>query len=219
MEEQTQSQADDPEAALREEAIVRFIQGHKPTHICRELNRSRTWFYNTLARYRQGGREELRSQSRTPKHVHNRIEPDVEAAIVRLRKLILSGTDPDLRYANIGAATLAYELERAGVKSPSRSTIYRVLKRHSLTSPRQRKKKKRKLPDDYPWPNVEAPNELHLLDFVTRSIQGVGRFYGCHLLDQARRWPFLRAEAPKSAAVVSQFLVAAWQEVGLPGGL
>jgi transposase InsO family protein len=131
----------------------------------------------------------------------------------------LSGEDPELRYANIGAETLAYELERADITPPSRPTIYRVLKRHGLSSPRQRKNKKRKLPDDYPWPNVEAPNDLHLLDFVTRSIQGVGRFYGCHLLDQARRWPFLRAEAPKSAAVVSHFLVAAWQEVGLPGGL
>ena len=156
----------------------------------------------------------LRSRSRAPHHVHNRTPYHVEAAIVRLRKLILSGGDPELRYANIGADALAYELKRAGITPPSRATINRILKRRDLVRPRRRKRKKRKLPDDYPWPRVEAPNDLHLFDFITRSIRGEGRFYGCNLLDQARRWAFLRAETPKSADVVSQFLISAWQEVG-----
>jgi len=219
MDKQTPTQPDDPEATTRETAINLFIQGRRPTDICRELNRSRTWFYNTLARYRKGGREGLRSQSRAPHHVHNRTPPDIEDAVVRLRKLILSGEDPKLRYANIGADALAYELGQADITPPSRATITRILKRNNLTQPRQRKNKKRKLPGDYPWPRAEAPNALHVLDFVTRTIQGTGRFYGCHLLDQKRRWPFLRAETPKSAAMVSQFLVSAWQEIGLPGGL
>lgn len=219
MDGQVPSQFDDPEAKLRETAIDLFINGHKPTTICRQLNRSRTWFYNTLARYREGGREGLKSKSRAPNRVHNRTPEDVEAAIVRLRKAIASGKDPELRYANIGADTLAAELERAKITPPHRATIYRILKRYDLTQPRPRKRKKRKLPDDYPWPRVQAPNDLHLLDFVTRSIRGMGRFYACNLLDQLRRWPFLRAEAPKSAAVVSQFLVSGWQEIGLPGGL
>jgi transposase InsO family protein len=143
----------------------------------------------------------------------------VEAAIVRLRKAITSGEDPELRYANIGADALAFELARAEITPPHRATINRILKRHGLVQPRRRKSKKHKLPDDYPWPCVRAPNELHLLDFVTRSIRGAGRFYSCNLLDQFRRWPFLRAETPKSAAVVSQFLVQGWQEIGLPGSM
>jgi hypothetical protein len=143
----------------------------------------------------------------------------VEAAIVRLRKAITTGEDPELRYANIGADALAFELQRAKIMPPHRATINRILKRHDLVRPRRRKSKKRKLPDDYPWPCVQAPNDLHLLDFVTRSIRGAGRFYSCNLLDQFRQWPFLRAETPKSAAVVSQFLVLGWQEIGLPGGM
>ena len=219
MDKQAPTQPDDLGAALRGTAIDLFINGHKPTGICRQLNRSRTWFYNTLARYRQEGREGLRSRSRAPHHVHNRTPSHMEAAIVRLRKLILSGGDPELRYANIGADALAYELKRAGITPPSRATINRILKRRDLVQPRRRKRKKRKLPDDYPWPCVETLNDLHLFDFITRSIRGEGRFYGCNLLDQARRWAFLRAETPKSADVVSQFLVSAWQEVGLSGAL
>jgi hypothetical protein len=219
MEGQAPSQLDDPEVKLRETAIDLFINGHKPAAICRQLKRSRTWFYNTLARYREGGREGLRSRSRAPHRVHNRTPEGVESAIVRLRKAITSGEDPDLRYANIGADALAAELERARIKPPHRATIYRILRRHDLIQPRRRKSKKHKLPADYPWPCVQAPNDLHLLDFVTRSIRGEGRFYSCNLLDQFRRWPFLRAETPKSTAVVSRFLVSGWQEIGLPGGL
>jgi putative transposase len=219
MDGQELKQADDPEARLRETAIDLFIGGQKPTVICRVLNRSRTWFYDTLTRYQKGGRPALTSQSRAPRRVHNRIPEDVEAAIVRLRKVIVSGEEPELRYANIGADALASELQRARITPPSRATINRVLKRRGLVQPRRRKSKKRKLPGDYPWPCVVAPNDLHLVDFVTRTIRGGGRFYACNLLDQARRWPFLRAETPRSAAVVSQFLVSAWQEVGLPAAL
>ena len=127
MDKQAPTQPDDLGAALRGTAIDLFINGHKPTGICRQLNRSRTWFYNTLARYRQEGREGLRSRSRAPHHVHNRTPSHMEAAIVRLRKLILSGGDPELRYANIGADALAYELKRAGITPPSRATINRIL--------------------------------------------------------------------------------------------
>jgi len=219
MEDQALSQPDDPGAAVREQAIDLFISGRTPTAICRQVKRSRTWFYKTLARYRRGGREGLGSQSRAPKRVHNRTAEDVEAAIVRLRRTITTGADPELRYANCGADALASELQRARITPPHRATINRILKRRDLVRPRRRKSPKRKLPADYPWPQVQAPNDLHLLDFVTRSIRGAGRFYSCHLLDQFRRWPFLRAETPKSAEVVSQFLVHGWQEIGLAGGL
>jgi len=219
MDERALYQSDNPGADLRGKAIDLFLQGHKPTIICRQLKRSRTWFYQTLARYQQGGRAALLSQSRAPHRVHNRTSVETEAAVVRVRQVITSGQEPELRYANMGADALAPELERAEIKPPSRATINRILQRHQLVRPKQRKNKKRKLPDDYPWPCVQTANDLHLFDFVSRSIRGEGRFYGFHLLDQARRWPYVRAETPKSAEKVSQFLVSAWQEIGLPAGL
>ncbi len=42
---------DDPEARLRETAIDLYIGGKRPAAICRQLNRSRAWFYKTLTRY------------------------------------------------------------------------------------------------------------------------------------------------------------------------
>lgn len=219
MDEKALYQSDKSGADLRGKAIDLFLQGHKPARICRQLQRSRTWFYQTLARYQQGGREALQSRSRAPHRVHNRTPAETEAAVVRVRQIITSGQEPELRYANIGADALAPELERAEIKPPSRATINRILQRHQLVRPKPRKNKKRHLPDDYPWPCVQKANELHLFDFVSRSIRGEGRFYGFHLLDQAPRWPYVRAETPKNTETVSQFLVSAWQAIGLPAVL
>ena len=209
----------DPEEQLRHEAIDLYIAGLRPTEISRQLERSRAWFYNTLQRYQLGGRQALASRSRAPHTVHNRTPLQVEQAIVRVRETIMAGDDPELRYANFGADAIAVELQRAGITPPSRATINRILQKHGLVVPRPRRKGKRKLPDDYPWPQVQQPNHVHLFDFVHRILVGGGRFYGCHMLDQARHWPYLAVIPQKTAAAVSQVFVSAWQEMGLPNAL
>jgi transposase InsO family protein len=208
-----------PAEIVRHEAIDRYLRGEKPSRICKALSRSRRWFYTVLKRYRQAGRDGLRVKSRAPHQVHNRTPAEVEAAIVRVRQTITGGQEPELRYANIGAETIAFELERLKLTPPHRATINRILRRHGLAEARPRKVERPKLPEDYPWPRAEQPNSLHVFDFVSRAFVGGGRCYGYHLLDCARRWPFLRVQASKSVDLVSQFLLAAWREVGLPTGL
>lgn len=212
-------QSHDPEAQVREEAINRYLVGENPTEICRELGRSRTWFYKALRRYQQGGRAALGSLSRRPHRIANQTDEVVEAAIVRIRQAITSGEDPILRYGNIGAETIASELERADLTLPSIATINRILCKHGLQQSRQKRNKKRQLPNDYPWPCVTQPNQLHLLDFVTRATGSIRRVYSCNLLDQARQWPYMRLITSKTRQNVADFLVAAWQEVGMPNAL
>ena len=212
-------QAEDPDdgEALRNEAIDLYLQGLTVADLCRSLERSRSWFYETLKRYQQSGRAGLKSRSRAPHIVHNRTKKEVEEAIVRIRQTITAGQDPELRYANMGADSLAFELKRLKLKPPHRATINRILSRHDLVQPRPRKNKSSQLPADYPWPKTEKPNGLHQVDFVSRRIGGSGeRFYGCHVLDLVRHWPYLRIITTKSAKQVAQVLVSAWQEVGLP---
>ncbi len=209
-------QSHDPEARMREEAINRYIAGEKPSTICREIGRSRTWFYKALSRYQQSGREGLESQSRRPKRIAKQTDEAIEAAIVRVRQTITRGEDPVLRYGNIGAEMIASELEKAGLAPPSLSTINRILRKHGLQKPREKQHKKRQLPRDYPWPQVSQPNQLHLFDFVTRRLKSGQRVTGCNLLDQHRQWPYLRLITGKTKQNVADFLVAAWQEIGLP---
>lgn len=212
-------QSNDPEAQLREEAINRYIAGERPGAISQALGRSRGWFYKTLSRYRRGGRAGLVSQARVPHRIANRLDEWTETAIIRIRQSITGGQEPALRYSNIGAETISSELQRAGLKPPSLSTINRVLRRHGLQQPRSKRQASQKLPEDYPWPQVHQANQLHLLDFVSRATRTIRRLYSSHLLDQARQWPFLRLLAHKDRESVSQFLVSAWQEIGLPGAL
>ncbi len=217
MNELLEAESQEEGEVRRNEAIDMYLQGLKVSDICRAVGRSRSWFYQTLKRYQQGGRSELKSKSRAPKAVHNRTKKDMEAAIVRIRETITNGQDPELRYANIGADSIAAELKRLKLKPPHRATINRILSRHDLVQPRPRKNKAARLPADYPWPKAEEPNSLHQVDFVSRRIGGSGdRFYGCHLLDPVRHWPYLRIITSKSAKAVAQFLVSAWQQVGLP---
>jgi transposase len=212
-----QSQSEKTQA-LRNQAMDWYLHGETVTEVARRTDRSRQWVYNTLKRYQAGGRDGLAPRSRAPHRVHNRTAEEVEEAVVRIRQTILAGEDPILRYAGIGAAVIRSELKRIGLAAPSPRTVNRILKRRGIQQPRHRKPE-RKLPKDYPWPQVDQPNALHLFDFVTRVPEGGSRFYGCHLLDQARRWPYLEAIPNKTSLLVSQFLVNAWQAIGFPHGI
>jgi len=179
MNELLEAESQDEGEVRRNDAIDMYLQGLKASDICRAVGRSRGWFYQTLKRYQQGGRAGLKSKSRAPKVVHNRTKKDMEATIVRIRETITNGQDPELRYANIGADSIAAELKRLKLKPPHRATINRILSRYDLVQPRPRKNKAARLPADYPWPKAAEPNSLHQVDFVSRRIGGSGdRFYG-----------------------------------------
>ena len=208
MKEQELYQSHDSETQLREEAINRYLAGEKPTTICRTLKRSRTWFYKVLKRYQTGGREALQTQSRRPHHLARQTEKEIETAVVRIRQTITEGKDPILRYGNIGAETIARELKKAHFVPPSLSTINRILHKHGLQSPKSKQSKQRQLPTDYPWPQVVAPNQIHLFDFVTRSTHSIRRVYSCNLLDHLRQWPYMRLITSKSRSNVTDFLVS-----------
>ncbi len=210
-----QSNQEDSEE-LRHRAIDEFLQGKRPTEIARELGRSRKWFYETLARYQKEGRAGLRDKSRRP-HCHPRqTAPEVEAAIVRLRKLIVSGEDPVLRYGNYGAEAIAAELRRAGIEPPSRATIYRILHQHELVKPRPKRRRRQRLPKDYPWPALSPDLSLHVIDFMMRRLPGGQRIYAANLLEMPCQWPFLAILSAKTREAVSAFIVDAWQDLGVP---
>jgi len=211
---QSQSEAEQ----MRHLAVNHYLAGVKVAEIARRIGRSRQWVHDTLNRYRAEGRSGLTSRSRAPHTVHNRTPLEIETAAVRIRQTILSGEDPILRYASIGAGLIRSELDRMGLIAPSERTINRILKRYGVQQPR-RQRNERKLPKDYPWPQAAEPNALHLFDFVTRVPKGDARFYGYHLMDQGRRWPYLEAHPNKNSQLVSQFLVNVWQKIGLPQGI
>jgi len=208
---------DQLEEALRNEAIDRRLAGERRCDICRALGRSSSWFDKWWHSYRRSGRAGLKSCSRAPKHVHNKMKPEIEEAIVRIRKILEERTDPELKYAFIGASTIRTELKHTSLRPlPSVRAIERALQRRELPQPRLKRKHPNESTAYCPLQMARGPNAVHAMDIVTRHLLGGESISSFHLLDLASHYPFLRQYPDKSAISTKAFLVAAWQMVGLP---
>jgi transposase InsO family protein len=95
---------------------------------------SKSWIYALLARFREGGYDALIPRSRRPRSCSHEVAPDLQAAIVRLRReLAEAGHDA-------GAATIAHHLARTSSAVPSVATIWRILSRHGVVTPQPHKR-------------------------------------------------------------------------------
>jgi putative transposase len=209
---------DQVEETLRQEAINRRLTGERRSSICCTLGRSRAWFDKWWGRYRRYGRVGLKSRSRAPQHVHNKMKPEIEEATVRIRRILAERTDPELKYAFIGAPTIRTELKHTALRPvPSVAAIERALQRRHLTKAYRRPGH---APNDIttycPLPNAQQTNTVHNMDIVSRYLPGGERVCSFHLLDLATHYPYLRQYADKSAVSALTFLTTAWQSLGLP---
>lgn len=66
------------EEDLRKEAVQRFLSNEKPTDICRDLNRSRRWFYKWLNRYKTGKPDWYKDESTAPKTIPHKTDAETE---------------------------------------------------------------------------------------------------------------------------------------------
>ncbi len=134
------------------EAVV--VGGSSPTELARSHPISRSWLFRLLARYRQGGYAALEPRSRRPKSCPSRTAPEIQQAVVELRReLTNSGLDA-------GAQTIAHHLRLRFGTTPSRPTIWRILKANGLITPQPHKRPKSS------WIRFQAelPNEMWQAD-------------------------------------------------------
>lgn len=126
------------------------------SQLCEQFGISRNTGYKLLAKYRDRGLDGLRDRSRAPRTHPNQTSPEVEVAILRVRRSYPSWGSKKIR------AVLDRSLPRGDL--PARSTIDAVLKRAGLVQPR--KHRQRKQPASSP-PVVQAdkPNDVWSMDF------------------------------------------------------
>jgi transposase-like protein len=96
------------------------------SRLCRELGISRQTFYKYRRRWAAEGPAGLVERSRRPHRSPGQVGVDLEAEIVRLRKVLPLDN---------GAQTIAYHLARSGWVVPSVATIHRVLVRRGQVVP------------------------------------------------------------------------------------
>jgi len=207
------------ELAARHRAISLRLAGRPVQAICAAVGRSAVWFRKWWGRYLHSGPEGLYDLTRANHHVARRIPPELERAILSVRRRLQARATPATRYSLVGATAIRAELKSLGISPlPCERTIERVLQRNGLTAPRVRLAPL--LPrQDYPGPQARASNELHEVDLVGPIyLKGRGhRYYiwvGKDAFDGA---VCLRLAYSRRMDEVLGFLGECWKDLGIPG--
>ena len=118
----------------RYEAVLAVIQdGWCVTEVADRLGVSRQSVHNWIIRYEAGGLPALADRSHRPASCPHQTAPEIEAEICEIRRL----------HPGWGPRRIEHELARAGIEPvPSRSAIYRCLRRHGLVELRRRRKRR-----------------------------------------------------------------------------
>jgi transposase InsO family protein len=138
----------------RYQAVLAVVQdGWKVTEVAQRLGVSRQSVHSWIARYEQGGLAALADRSHRPASCPHQTDPGTEAAICELRR----------EHPGWGPRRIAHQLTRAGaVPVPSRSAIYRCLRRHHLIELRRRRKRR----DEFRRWERERPMQLWQMDVM-----------------------------------------------------
>src|SRR5437763_14810734 len=122
------------EFAARQRAVTLRLSGRPVQSICQALGRSTFWFHKWWRRYLEAGPEGLYDLTHATHHVAQRIAPELERAILSVRRRLQAHAAPATRYRLIGASAILAERKALGLRPrPTPRTIERVLQRHGLT--------------------------------------------------------------------------------------
>jgi putative transposase len=206
------------EFTARQRAITLRLSGRPVQYICQALGRSEFWFHKWWRRYLQAGAEGLYDLTHATHHVAQRIAPELERAILSIRRRLQAHASPATRYRLIGATAILAELQVLDVRPlPNPRTIERVLQRHGLTAPRVRLAPL--LPrQEWPGPQARASNELHEVDLVGPVyLLGSGhRYYIWVCKDIFDGAVCLRLAYSRTMNEVLWFLGECWKDLGRP---
>lgn len=192
----------------RREAIRRVAQGESVSRVCADLGRTRAWYYKWRKRYCQDGLAGL--QDRRPGPVSRQLPEELRVLIVEIRDRLVRQAKEGVHHLGIGADQIAKELQALDLTPPSARTIYRILQAADRTARNEGPKGYRQRPI------ALAANDVHQLDFWPRVLEGGTSLFLIHLVDVATWYPCGQVSENKTTDSVLAFLLASWQELGVP---
>lgn len=138
----------------RYQAVLAVVQdGWKVTEVAERLGVSRQSVHAWIARYEAGGLTALSDHSHRPNSCPHQIPGETEATICEMRR----------EHPGWGPRRIEHQLARVGLDPvPSRSSIYRCLKRHGLVELRRRRKRR----DEFRRFERERPMQLWQMDVM-----------------------------------------------------
>jgi transposase InsO family protein len=187
-----------------------LLEGRGAREVARAHGISKSWIYELIARYRDGGYDALQPRSRRPRSCKHSTPSEVVQRIIELREqLQAEGHD-------CGAATIAYHLAKRVENVPSETTIWRILKREGLVVPQPQKRPRSSLIRF----QAQLPNEMWQTDITHWQLAGGEHVEILNMIDDHSRL-FLASHAystVKAQDVVDSFHRAADLH-GLPAAL
>lgn len=187
------------------EAVV--LGKQSPNRLVREHPISRSWFYELLARYRRYGPAALEPKSHRPRACPHQLDQVVVDAILELRaELSSAGLDA-------GPQTILHHLARRFDKTPSRVSVWRILKRQGLITPQAHKRPKA----SFVRFEAQLPNELWQTDATEWRLADTSKVEILNLIDDHSRLCLASvAVRTVKAADALQTFYSAVEEYGLP---
>lgn len=197
------------EQELREQAIRRYENGESPKEIYQSLGKGKTWFFKWVKRFRHGEKNWSQDQSRKPHYTPKRINKTMEQVVIDTRKQL----EKEL-YAQIGANSIIWCLQKCGVTPPSLPTINRIIKRNNMV-----RKRPKYTPKGINYPSLEIThsNYLHQFDILgPRYLKTDGRFYSANIIDAYDRRCSVNPMRRQTRIDVINALIRSWQTLGIP---
>ena len=197
------------EEQIRKDAIRRYLEGISVSDVCRELSRSREWFYKWLRRYQKGDAEWYQERSRAPRRVANKTPKKAEDQVLKIRSRLESS-----KYSQIGAMAIQWEMEKLGITSLPSWTIDRILKRHNVV-----REKKKYTPSGKTYPDVTEifSDSIQQADIVgPRYIKNNGRFYSLNVIDLESYLSSIYPCRTKGDEDMAEGLIYTWKNIGKP---
>jgi len=187
--------------------VARLLEGEKMAPLCAEFGISRKTGYKIFERYKDCGVAAFSDRSRRPYRQANRLPPQLEAVIVRLKR----------EYPGWGAPKIREKLRRQSTAPhlPAISTVHAVLDRHGLVRRRQRR---RHAATGTELSRPTMPNALWCADYKGEFMLGDRRYcYPLTITDFASRF-LLTCEALSTTQEMFAFTVfeRTFKEFGLP---
>ena len=190
--------------------VARLLEGEKIAPLCAEFGISRKTGYKIFGRYKDCGVQAFSDRSRRPHRQANRLPPQLEAVIVRLKR----------EYPGWGAPKIREKLRRQSTAPhlPAISTVHAVLERHGLV---RRRRRRRHAATGTELSRPTEPNALWCADYKGEFMLGNRRYcYPLTITDFASRY-LLTCEALSTTQEKFAFTVfeRTFKEFGLPGAI
>jgi putative transposase len=187
--------------------VARLLEGEKMAPLCAEFGISRKTGYKIFERYKDCGVAAFSDRSRRPYRQANRLPPQLEAVIVRLKR----------EYPGWGAPKIREKLRRqsSAPHLPAISTVHAVLDRHGLV---RRRRRRRPGAAGTALSRPTEPNALWCADYKGEFMLGDRRYcYPLTITDFASRY-LLTCEALSTTQEKFAFTAfeRTFKEYGLP---